>query len=259
MLALYDESYYGKGKRKFGGGIEQAIALLTWRKWKRLRRLAGPAGALLDVGCGRGTLVRLARAQGCEAYGVERPYPGAPFLPHVFYRDLADSRFPSDHFQVVTLWHVLEHLPDPAETLREIHRVLRPGGWLSLAVPNYGGAVARASREHWFHLDLPRHMWHFDSGSLRALLQRHGFEIRRSGTLSLEYDWFGVLQSWMNAWMGDNNHLYAALKGQSRGAASIAAAAALAFPALAKTLWDAARARGGTLTVTAQKKSAPAC
>jgi SAM-dependent methyltransferase len=258
VASLYDETYYGREKKKFAGALESVIGSLTRLKWRRLRPLLGKDGRLLDVGCGRGTLVRLARAAGVEAYGLERPYPGAPSLPHVLYRELTECGFPEGHFQVVVLWHVLEHLQNPVEALGEIHRLLRPGGWLSIAVPNFGGAQARASGADWFHLDFPRHLWHFQERTLRELLQRSGFRVARRATLSTEYDWFGTLQSWMNRFVGDQNRLYSLLKMQRRESAAaglrrLAIAFALAAPALGSALWDAARGQGGTLTITAQK------
>ena len=271
LAALYDGKYYGQDRRKFVGLAEAAIQALTWWKWRRLRTLIAPGDRLLDVGCGRGTLVRCARQAGLEAYGVERSSSPAHTLPYIFHQNLRECRFPGDHFQLVVLWHVLEHLDDPAGALQEVHRILKPGGWLSLAVPNFGGAQARASGPDWFHLDLPRHFWHFRPRTLRQMLEQQGFRLVSSDTLSLEYDWFGTLQSWMNRALGDNNCLYSLLKREDppfdrlramsevewqpvwQCLGRVAAAAALALPALASALWDAARGEGGTLTIRAQK------
>ena len=255
---FYDETYYGKNRKKFLAPVERGIAALTWLKWRRLRGLLQPGARLLDIGCGRGTLLRMARAAGYEAYGIERRLPGQHDLPYVFYKDLAECPFPDQHFQLVILWHVLEHLPDPHATLEEIHRILPPGGWLSVGVPNFGGAQAEAAGSQWFHLDLPRHLWQFRRRSLEMLLEKTGFRLTRCSTFSFEYDWYGTLQSWMNRAWADNNRLYSVLKAEPslRGwkqAQRIAGACLLALPALASAVWDAARGRGGTLTVTAQR------
>ena len=257
---FYTESYYGQGRRKFAGALESAIRTLARFKWNRLRPLVHPGERMLDIGCGRGTLVQLARAEGVEAYGLERHFPGAPESPHVFYRDLQDCDFPDGHFQVVVLWHVLEHLPSPRTALQEIHRILRPGGWLSVAVPNFGGSQARASGRHWFHLDLPRHFWHFEPATLERMLEEAGLGVKRRSTLSFEYDWFGTIQSWMNRAAKNENRFYAQLQGKPAGSAAsrarqLSLACALAGPALASALWDASRGRGGTLSWLAQKPS----
>lgn len=253
----YDEAYYGKGRKKFLSPVEAGIRALTWTKWRGIRDLLTPGARLLDIGCGRGTLIRMARESGYEAYGLERSSPEEHPLPYVFYKDLEECRFPDSHFQLVTLWHVLEHLRDPFASLLEIHRILAPQAWFSVAVPNFGGAQAQASGRHWFHLDLPRHLWHFRRRSLELLLAKAGFRPARCSTLSFEYDWYGTLQSWMNRAWADENRLYAVLKGQPASGAETAqrlsAAAALAIPALASALWDAARKRGGTLHILAQR------
>ena len=253
----YDETYYGKGRKKFLSPVEAGIRTLTWTKWRGVRGLLAPGARMLDIGCGRGTLIRMARDAGFEAFGLERASPEEHPLPYVFYKDLEECRFPDGHFQLVTLWHVLEHLRDPLTSLREIHRILAPGGWFSVAVPNFGGAQAQAAGPHWFHLDLPRHLWHFRRRGLESLLAKAGFRASRCSTLSFEYDWYGTLQSWMNRALADENRLYSVLKGQPAGRAEkaqrLTAAAALALPALGSALWDAARKRGGTLNILAQR------
>jgi len=253
----YDEAYYGKGRKKFLSPVEAGIRALTWTKWRSIRDLLAPGERMLDIGCGRGTLIRMAREAGVEAYGLERSSPEEHPLPYVFYKDLEDCRFPDGHFRLVTLWHVLEHLRDPLSSLKEIHRILAPQGWFSVAVPNFGGAQAEAAGQHWFHLDLPRHLWHFRRRSLESLLAKAGFRAVRCSTLSFEYDWYGTLQSWLNRAWADENRLYSVLKGRpvsgAEKAQRLTAAAALAVPALGSALWDAARQRGGTLNILAQR------
>jgi SAM-dependent methyltransferase len=257
LASLYDKTYYGEDRKKFLSPIESGVAALNFLKWKKLKSLLSKGGRLLDIGCGRGTLLKLARESGFEAYGTERPSPVGHEVPGVLYKSLQDCNFPDNYFQLVVLWHVLEHLPNPAATLQEIFRVLKPGGWLSVAVPNYGGAQATAAGPHWFHLDLPRHFWHFRRSSLEALLMSNGFRVTSCATSSIEYDWFGILQSWMNRAFEDDNRLYSLLKGSeamsAAGMRRVAAAAFLALPALAGVLWHAAAREGGTLTLTAQK------
>ena len=125
-------------------------------------------------------------------------------------------------------------------------------------MPNFGGAQYKVPGPHWFHLDPPRHFWHFRQSALQSLLRERGFRIHHCSTLSVEYDWFGTLQSWMNRLARDENRLYFLLQGKPARSlpqelARLLLASGLALPALASALSDAARRQGGTLTITAQK------
>lgn len=111
---------------------------------------------------------------------------------------LAEAAYPESHFQLVVLWHVLEHLPDLRGALTEIHRVLTPGGRLVVAVPNFSSLQAEWSGADWFHLDPPRHLFHIPAVALRQLLESCGFEVRSEHHFSLRHNPFGWVQSWLN-------------------------------------------------------------
>jgi SAM-dependent methyltransferase len=258
LSLYYNANYYGEGRKKFFSLLEVAVRQLTMVKWRRLKPFVQRGQKMLDIGCGRGTMVNLARAEGVEAFGVERNFPHGTPNPHIFYKDLFDCGFPAGNFQLVILWHVLEHLAEPSKSLTEIHRIIAPGGYLSLAVPNYGGAQAETSGKNWFHLDIPRHFWQFRPRSLHRMIEQQGFRVVSESTYSFEYDWFGTLQSWLNSMLGDANRFFEVLKGEIpllKGSSllSFLAGSALALPALGKALLDAGRGRGGTLFLLLQK------
>jgi SAM-dependent methyltransferase len=139
---------------------------------------------------------------GYEAHGVELNAAAAAGVdPRVRMRiapQLADARYADSTFDAVILWHVLEHLPRPDATLAEIARILKPGGRLILAVPNSGSLQATWSGPNWFHLDLPRHLYHFDDKTLTRLVDRYGFQIRSMRHFALLQNPFGWLQSALN-------------------------------------------------------------
>ena len=110
----------------------------------------------------------------------------------------AYADYPDATFDEVLIWHVLEHLREPRATLREAHRVLKPGGTLVVAVPNFSSAQARWAGSAWFHLDLPRHLHHFPLAGLRRMLDETGFRYVSSHHFSLRQNPFGWIQSAAN-------------------------------------------------------------
>lgn len=136
-------------------------------------------GRLLDLGCGSGLYLHAFQRLGWEVYGVEISAAVAEqarrmFGLNVFVGELEGARFPDEYFDVVILAHVLEHLWDPVGTLREVGRILKKDGLVVVAMPNSRSIMALIFRSYWFHLDVPRHFYHFTPASLRALFARVG-------------------------------------------------------------------------------------
>jgi SAM-dependent methyltransferase len=125
---------------------------------------------------------------------------------------LKDAEYPTGSFDQIIIWHVLEHVSDPVGTLREAHRILKPGGRLIVAVPNFSSLQARCTGAAWFHLDLPRHVHHFPLPALRQLLTLTGFQVRSVHHFSLRQNPFGWIQSLMNRFGSfPRNGIYALL------------------------------------------------
>lgn len=134
----------------------------------------------LDFGCGTGALVHHLNHQNWEAYGVE-PNDKArslSFSQKLLYVDL--SQLPESNFDVIALWHVLEHLPDPEETLKELSNQLNTTGHLFLALPNFNSFDAKYYKDFWAAYDVPRHLWHFSSTGITQLCDKIGFELVES-------------------------------------------------------------------------------
>jgi SAM-dependent methyltransferase len=275
LAAWYGPEYFGAGSGKFIGGIE---AVVDWFREGRARDAATwiarqtPAGGapwrVLDVGCGNGGFLAALARRGFECHGTEysaetaRRAAANPGL-HLHFGSLTDASFPAGSFDLVSVWHVLEHLADPDAMLRRAALWLRPGGALMLAVPNIDSWQARLFRGAWFHLDPPRHLFHFGPASIGRMLEAGGFRIVRMRHLSWEQNLYGVLQSGLNALGFRRDDFYDALKGNRRlGAATRdyveAALLALGFlPALLFTAAEAAARSGGTLECVAVKAAAP--
>lgn len=216
LRSFYPEDYYGAPGHKFEALIEPVVRLVGARHARFLSRGLDPGARILDVGCGRGVHLRGLLDAGLEIHGFEISEEAVRGLdPRVRTRvapDLREAGYPSAHFDEVILWHVLEHAADPLGLLDEIHRVLRPGGRLVVAVPNFGSLQARFAGPAWFHLDPPRHLFHFTVPALRRALLDRGFRVRSEHHFSLRQNPFGWVQSALNRIPGlPRNGLYVLL------------------------------------------------
>ena len=139
-------------------------------------------GRLLDVGCGIGTFLHLAREQGWESHGVDPSKSGSAFAQEVHQLDVKcgdvfEAGFPSAHFDAITLYHVLEHISELNPFLSELRRVLKPQtGTLVIEVPNGGSLQSRLQKAEWPYVHPHDHLYYFSARSLPKLLRKHGFQ-----------------------------------------------------------------------------------
>ncbi|MDZ4686440.1 MAG: class I SAM-dependent methyltransferase [Planctomycetaceae bacterium] len=213
LATFYPPTYYGADGSKFRGWIEWAVRLVGARHLRFLTRHLPPGAAVLDVGCGRGVLLRELANRGFRAFGTERSVEacaGADPRAEIRVCDrLSLAGFDAGSFDQIIVWHVLEHLIDPLETVSEIHRLLKPGGTAVIAVPNFSSWQARWSGAAWFHLDPPRHIFHFSMPALERMLTDAGLPVRSRHHFSLRQNPFGWVQSALNRGTGlPRNGLY---------------------------------------------------
>lgn len=155
--------------RVFGRPCGERRGALPW---------PGP-GRLLDFGCGAGRFLKTMADRGWQVTGLDASVGAAELvrahglaalvgtLPHPDLRP--------GSFDVVTMWHSLEHVHRPLAILREAYELLVPGGKLVVATPNLASAPFRLFGRSWFGLDLPRHLTHFTPATLTAMLETAGF------------------------------------------------------------------------------------
>ena len=170
--AAYAVWYRPEGGR-FSGLGDKILARTRSTLAARLNRVL-PAGPVLDVGAGDGTLVEAFRRQGRDATGVDPYYSGTN--PHIRVAELTDM---AGAWSAVIFWHSLEHVRQPVRQLRHAASLVAPGGMLVVAVPNAASLQARLFGDQWLALDLPRHLVHICPSALLAEIEELGFTVER--------------------------------------------------------------------------------
>ena len=268
IIDYYPESYYGKENVRFNPVFEAMTRIFQSRRARVLNKHVA-RGPVLDVGCGRGFLLNYLRQAGYAPQGVEFSGTAAWHARNrlkldVITKDFLSARFDTK-FNAIIFWHALEHFPSPEKTVAQAAEWLKPGGLLAVAVPNLESLQARFFGRYWFHLDIPRHYFHFGRKSLDYLLARHKFRVVQCDHFCFEQNPYGWLQSFYNILGFENNLLYSLLKHSSARAhkirkylfqtAAIIALLPLLLPlSLVLTLLEAALRRGGTIEVYAIKE-----
>lgn len=266
----YPDSYYGKDNVRFNPFFEYLTRLFRRRRAFVLHNRV-PRGPVLDVGCGRGFMLGYLRNLGYEPQGVEFSPTAAWHARNILGLEVETGDFltsfpgQKERFHAVIFWHSLEHFHNPVAALAKARELLKTGGLLAVAVPNNESAQARLFGRHWFHLDIPRHYFHFGVKSLEAVLTRQHFRIVKLDHFSFEQNPYGWLQSFYNVLGFPHNFLYDMLKDRSARSRhlrrhpfcallTLILLLPLTFLSLALTLWEALRRRGGTIEVYAIKE-----
>lgn len=145
----------------------------------------GKKGKILDLGCGAGDMLILLKQLGWETYGIdidERAIRNAQMigLKNVAlgtYKDLV--RYKNNYFDVIRLYHVIEHIDDPSFCLRLIRKKLKNTGEIVIGTPNIDSVVSKIFKSYWYNLDTPRHVTLFSPATLKGLIREEGFIIKK--------------------------------------------------------------------------------
>ena len=150
-------------------------------KYKLVLSITGKPSSLLDYGSGTGEFLRTMQQKGFTVMGLE-PSAEAKAQAIKNYNLAIQSpdelkNLPSESVDVITMWHVLEHVHQLKPTLQEVQRVLKKDGHLFVAVPNRNAWEERVYKKNWAAYDVPRHLYHFNSSQILALVKEHGMNL----------------------------------------------------------------------------------
>lgn len=195
-LAAYYESddyiSHTDGNRSLFERLYQSVKKIALRKkLKLITKLQSSKGVLLDIGAGTGDFLNVAKGSGWKIIGVE-PNKKARSIATQKRIDLQnDTTGLENHCaDVITMWHVLEHVPDLQLQIIELKRLLKPEGTIVIAVPNYKSYDAEYYQNYWAAYDVPRHLWHFSKSAIQTVFERENFQLVQ--TLPMSFDAFYV-------------------------------------------------------------------
>ena len=187
LEALYDdnyaESHFSEGGEPGSPRFRKRIGLESHRI--RFFRPFKKKGRVLDIGCGYGYFLAACRERGYEVWGIDLSESAARHagerldLP-VSVGELTDVKLPPSRFDVVTMWHFLEHCTDPKQAILTATGWLKADGILVVDVPNHEGTDAIKTWPEWVGWDLPYHMYHFTPRTLEKLLEVCGFYVTKT-------------------------------------------------------------------------------
>lgn len=173
-IAVEDErSWFRRFDRKFG--VKKRCDAIVKRAEKK-------TGRILDLGCATGTFLNGMKQRGWECYGIEPSdfaahYAQDRFSLNIYHGYLEEGLFPDDYFDIITLWDVMEHLPEPLETLQIISHILKPDGLLVITTPNANAWERNSFGPYWAGWDVPRHYNIFSDETITTLLEKSSFTV----------------------------------------------------------------------------------
>jgi 2-polyprenyl-3-methyl-5-hydroxy-6-metoxy-1,4-benzoquinol methylase len=188
------EDYISHSDKKSGlfSMVYQLVRSFTLKnKLKIIQEFQPEKGSLLDIGAGTGHFLNLAQKNAWKVTGIE-PNDGARKVAVEKGISFAENiqALEKNSFDVITLWHVLEHVPDLDEQIIQLKRVLKPNGTIIIAVPNFRSFDAKYYKRFWAGFDVPRHLWHFSKKSIKVLFQEKNMKVVEM--LPMKWDAFYV-------------------------------------------------------------------
>ncbi|MFN8887324.1 MAG: class I SAM-dependent methyltransferase [Cyclobacteriaceae bacterium] len=181
-----------------GKGIVDRVYVMARNftlRWKeRLVKKQQAHGELLDVGCGTGEFINHMKTADWQVTGMEPTETAREKASQKIQQRIhADLESINHRFDVITLWHVLEHVHELDATVEKIKSLLKENGTIFIAVPNHESPDAKVYQSHWAAYDVPRHLWHFSKTTMQHLMNKHGMKIKEIVPMKLDAYYVSLL------------------------------------------------------------------
>ena len=148
-------------------------------------------GSILDIGAGTGDFLSVAKENGWHTIGVEPSEKAKAIAKSKGVSFVGDpNELDSHSFEVISMWHVLEHVPNLENQIKELKRLLKPNGTLLIAVPNFKSFDAKHYGKFWAAYDVPIHFWHFSKTAIKMLFEQEEMQLVK--VLPMKFDSFYV-------------------------------------------------------------------
>jgi 2-polyprenyl-3-methyl-5-hydroxy-6-metoxy-1,4-benzoquinol methylase len=223
LTKAYDDSYYGgqEDDEKFEGFVEKGLNYFRKQRAKKISNLVPKGSDILDIGCGNGQFLKEVQSIGQhKIFGTEMEGSSAKRASKIkdiklFVGDLPKAEFSNHQFDVITLFHVFEHLQEPEAYLDIVDKILKPNGYLVISFPNIDSWQSLFFKGKWLHLDPPRHLFFFKPKHFKKIMHERGYSLIDEQHFSIEQNPYGAIQSWFNMFHKKRELLFEHLKGNN--------------------------------------------
>jgi len=163
------------------GGLYSTLRNINIKRKYNLIQQYCKEGSILDIGCGTGELLSFFKNKNWETTGIEPNISAREFAKKNHDLDVLDEYkldgLPPKSFNVISMWHVLEHVPDLHKRISQISNLLKKGGTIFIALPNLLSPDSQKYKEYWSALDVPRHLYHFTQETFEQLITKHNMKL----------------------------------------------------------------------------------